>query len=241
VLVPKILPALAVGGLENDSSLKVLLAPMTPLAETGPFVATCKAIDDPADHELLVELRAGNQEAAAQLYERYVHRLRALAERNTGKDLSPRFDSEDVIQSVFRSFFERARNGLYEVPSGGDLWPLLLVIALQKVRAYGSHHRAGRRDVRRELGSDHRDPGPPLVHRARAEEPQSLLKLIAEETLDLLPELHRQVARWRLEGYGHEEIARKAGRSKRTIERVFQECRVLLQQLLQDKPRDEDT
>ena len=137
-----------------------------------------------------------------------------------------------MIQSVFRSFFERARNGLYDVPTGGDLWPLLLVIALQKVRAYGSHHRAGCRDVRRESGSDDRDTVRLASQRMKSEEPQSLLKLIAEETLEQLPELHRQVARWRLEGYDHQEIAKKTGRSKRTIERLFQECREILQQLL---------
>src|SRR5580704_10872173 len=123
---------------------------MTSLPETAAFIATCEAIDDPADHMLLIELRKGSEQAAAQLYERYVHRLKALAAKITGKDLANRFDSEDVIQSVFRSFFERARNGLYDVPTGADLWPLLLVIALQKVRAYGTHHRAARRDVRRE-------------------------------------------------------------------------------------------
>lgn len=213
---------------------------MTPLAETAPFVATCNAIADPADHALLVELRNGNEEAAAQLYNRYARRLRALAEKQTGKDLANRFDSEDVIQSVFRCFFERARNGLYDVPTGGDLWPLLLVIALQKVRAYGSHHRARRRDVRREQDAEEagiRQASPRLT----PDEPQSLLKLIAEETLELLPPLHRQVARWRLEGYDHEEIAVKTGRSKRTIERIFQECRTILQQLLRGTvDRDED-
>jgi RNA polymerase sigma-70 factor (ECF subfamily) len=205
---------------------------MIPLTETTAFVETCEAIDDPADRDLLLELRNGNQTAADQLYKRYVDRLRALAEKNTGKDLSQRFDAEDVIQSVFRSFFERARNGLYDVPDGGDLWPLLLVIALQKVRAYGSYHRAGCRDVRRESGTDDRDSVRLASQKFKAEEPQSLLKLIADETLEQLPELHRQVARWRLEGYDHQEIANMAGRSKRTIERLFQECREILQQLL---------
>jgi RNA polymerase sigma-70 factor, ECF subfamily len=205
---------------------------MIPLTETDPFVATCEAIDDPADRDLLLELRNGNDLAATQLYKRYENRLRALAEKNTGKDLTQRFDSEDVIQSVFRCFFERARNGLYDVPTGGDLWPLLLVIAIQKVRAYGSHHRAGCRDVRRETGTDEQNIVRAATQRFKAEEPQSLLKLIADETLEQLPPLHRQVARWRLEGYDHEEIAQKAGRSKRTIERLFRECREILQQLL---------
>jgi RNA polymerase sigma-70 factor, ECF subfamily len=213
---------------------------MTPLARTTPFIETCEAIDDPSDRSLLVELRNGDELAAAQLYQRYAQRLRALAEKKTGKDLANRFDSEDVIQSVFRSFFERARNGLYDVPTGGDLWPLLLVIALQKVRAYGTHHRAGRRDVRREQGSEDHETVCVASQRIRFEEPQSLLKLIAEETLELLPEFHRQVARWRLEGYDHQEIAKKTGRSKRTIERIFQECRGILQQLLSGSAENDD-
>jgi|SRR5579872_509950 RNA polymerase sigma factor (sigma-70 family) len=205
---------------------------MIALTGTPSFIATCEAIDDPADRDLLTELRNGNETAASRLYKRYVDRLRALAEKNTGKDLAQRFDSEDVIQSVFRCFFERARNGLYDVPTGGDLWPLLLVIALQKVRAYGSYHRAGRRDVRRERGSDDCETVRVASQRLKPDEPQSLLRLIADETLEQLPELHRKVARWRLEGYDHEEIAKMAGRSKRTIERLFQECREILQKLL---------
>jgi RNA polymerase sigma-70 factor (ECF subfamily) len=213
---------------------------MTPLIESAPFVATCEAIDDPADHDLLIELRNGDETAATQLYKRYVDRLKALAEKYTGKDLSHRFDSEDVIQSVFRCFFERARNGLYDVPTSGDLWPLLLVIALQKVRAYGSHHRAGCRDVRREQGCDEHESVRLASQRIKPEEPQSLLRLIAEETLEQLPALHRQVARWRLEGYDHEEIARMTGRAKRTVERIFKECREILQQLLSGQVESDD-
>lgn len=211
-----------------DSSPYDRCVSMTPLSGTAPFIATCDAINDPADRDLLAALRAGDQQAAEQLYNRYARRLKALAEKKTGKDLAHRFDSEDVIQSVFRCFFERARNGLYDVPTGGDLWPLLLVIALQKVRAYGTHHRAGRRDVRREQAGEEDNSVQAASQRLRSEDPQSLLQLIAEETLDRLPEPHRQVSRWRLEGYDHEEIARLAGRSKRTIERIFQECRAIL-------------
>ena len=70
--------------------------------------------------------------------------------------------------------------------------------------------------------------------------PRSLLKLIAEETLEQLPPLHQQVARWRLEGFDHQEIAEKAGRSKRTIERIFQECRQILQEILPETSHELD-
>jgi RNA polymerase sigma-70 factor, ECF subfamily len=204
---------------------------MTPLTGVPLFLAKCESLEDPADHALLTEFRNGNEAAAEQLYQRYSRRLIALAEANTGKDLAHRFDAEDITQSVFRFFFERARNGHYDVPADSDLWPLLLVIALQKVRSYGARHRAGCRDIRREQSG----ACPETIDsglRSKVEEPQSLLRLIAEETLEQLPPLHRQVVRWRLEGFDHQEIAHKAGRSKRTIERVFRECRQILQTLL---------
>lgn len=204
---------------------------MTPPVATIAFDVACDSIAESADHELLQELQNGNNRAATQLYKRYAQRLRALAEKKTGKDLAQRFDSEDVIQSVFRCFFERARSGLYKVPSGGDLWPLLLVIALQKVRSYGTYHRASCRDVRREQSTEDALTLRLPDQRVNPEQPQSLLKLIAEETLDQLPPFHRQVARLRLEGFDHQEIAHQTARSKRTIERVFQESREILQQL----------
>ena len=37
---------------------------------------------------------------------------------------------EEIVQSVFGSFFRRARSGDYDVPVGDELWKLFLVIAL---------------------------------------------------------------------------------------------------------------
>ena len=211
---------------------------MTPSQRTGPFVDTCKALCDPGDHELLTKLREGNETAAEQLYARYARRLIALAKARTGNDLSHRFDAEDVIQSVFRSFFERARKGYYDVPSGGDLWPLLLIIAIQKVRTYATYHTAKCRDIRREIGSECQEMLLSELPQIDSEQPGSLLNLIAEETLGQLPPLHQQVTRWRLEGYDHQEIAQKTGRSKRTIERIFQECRHILEEIFPERSHE---
>ena len=63
--------------------------------------------------------------------------------------MAQRVDPEDIVQSVFRTFFRRATLGQYTVPEGEELWKLLLVIALNKVRATGSYHRAAKRDLRR--------------------------------------------------------------------------------------------
>lgn len=191
---------------------------------------------DPADQELLRELRNGDDRAAAKLYERYARRLLRLTDSHTGPDLATRFDPEDVIQSVFGSFFHQARGGLYEVPDGGDLWPLLVVIALQKIRHYGVRHRAAKRDVRRECRRDKPADEETLLTRLESSDPQPLLSLLAKETVELLPARYRPIVRWRLEGYEHVEIARLTGHSKRTVERMFQECRQILDEMLKENP-----
>ena len=94
----------------------------------------------PSDRSLLRRLRGGSEDAATQLYLKYAKRLRALARATTSAQLARRVDADDIVQSVFRTFFRAASQGLYDVPAGDDLWKLLLVIALNKIRAAGIHH-----------------------------------------------------------------------------------------------------
>src|SRR5436189_5093408 len=119
--------------------------------------AVAAGTDAPSDHSLLRRLRGGSEDAAAQLYRRYAHRLRALARANTSAQLARRVDAEDIVQSVFRIFFAGASQGLYDVPAGDDLWKLLLVIALNKIRAEGVFHQAAKRDIRATADMDPAD------------------------------------------------------------------------------------
>src|SRR3954452_13006529 len=104
--------------------------------------------EGPSDHSLLRRFRRGQEDGPTLLYLRYAERLRALAATQMAQGLAARVDSEDIVQSVFRTFFRRAAEGQYDVPEGEEIWKLLLVIALNKVRSVGAFHRAARRDVR---------------------------------------------------------------------------------------------
>src|SRR4051794_36296671 len=174
----------------------------------------------PSDGSLLARVREGSQAAASALHGRYAQRLLALARARTGDDLAARVDAEDIVQSVFGSFFRGASQGFYDVPSGDEIWGLLLVIALNKIRAKGVHHRAAKRDVRRTVSGSlpERDFDPPATDEAA----DTILRLVIGEILDRLPEGHREVVRLRIEGYGVAEIAERTGRSMRTTERVLQ-------------------
>ena len=102
----------------------------------------------PEEQALINLWRQGDEDAARQIVERYIDRLLVLARRRISQRLASRVDAEDIVQSVFRIFFTAASQGLYDVPAGEDLWKLLLVIALNKIRAEGVFHQAAKRDVR---------------------------------------------------------------------------------------------
>ena len=85
----------------------------------------------PSDRTLLKRFHGGQADAATLLYLRYAARITSFAGTQQGPDLASRFDPDDIVQSIFRTFFRRAAEGHYDVPEGEDLWKLFLVIALQ--------------------------------------------------------------------------------------------------------------
>jgi RNA polymerase sigma-70 factor (ECF subfamily) len=201
-------------------------------------ISASSATDFPAapgkeqsDDALLQQCRRGDQDAATQLYVRYVKRLRALAQAKCSTYLAQRVDADDIVQSVFRTFFRGVRQGYYDVPEGEDLWKLLLVIALNKIRAKGAYHQAAKRDVRL---TETIDCSNPSVAECLGEDAfhQTFLKMVVEEALDQLDPRQREMVELRMQGHDIAEIAHMTGRSKRTVERNLQEVRRKLQGLL---------
>src|SRR5262245_24535885 len=59
-------------------------------------------------------LRAGEDDAAREVFERFARRLVLLARARFDKQLAHRVDPEDVVQSAFKSFFIRQREGNFQ-------------------------------------------------------------------------------------------------------------------------------
>ncbi len=185
----------------------------------------------PNDRLLLERFRKGEQDAATQLYLRYAGRLQSLASAQTSPQLANRFDPEDVVQSVFRTFFRRVSSGLYDVPPGEELWSLLLVLALNKIRTMSKYHRAQKRDVRKTIGAEQLgDAGEPS--QTGDETSLQILRFVIDDLLDNLPETNRSIVELRIQGHKADEIVRMTERSKRTVERVLQEFRLKLSQMI---------
>lgn len=139
---------------------------------------------------------------------------------------------EDIVQSVFGSFFRRVRQGYYDIPDQDELWKLLLVIALHKVRGKATYHHAAKRNAHRTIG------GVEARRRLEGEANSGAsafahLELVFEEILERLPPESRGMVTLRIEGCEVAEVARLTGRSRRSVERILQETRSTLSDLLQ--------
>lgn len=184
-----------------------------------------------SDHDLLEAFRSGQMDASTRLYMKYADRLIGMTARKSSSELAAKVDPEDIVQSVFRTFFRRVEKGQYDVPEGEDIWKLLLVITLNKIRAVVAFNRAAKRDMRRTRSDA-------MVEEAvaKADDKDEIalatLRIVIDELLSDQLEVNQKIIRQRIEGYDILEIAQNVNRSKRTVERVLQEFRARLSQLI---------
>lgn len=173
------------------------------------------------DRSLLQRYRRGDDDAATELYQRYAERLQRLATSETSDQLRSQVDPDDLVQSVFRTFFRRASAGYYDVPEGDEIWGLFLVIALNKIRYRGRYHTRKKRDVRLTQSLP-----PQSTQQIESDNvPFAALQLTISELLTSIPKLHQQMVEMRIQGHELQEIAETTSRSSRTVERVLKQFR----------------
>jgi RNA polymerase sigma factor (sigma-70 family) len=100
--------------------------------------------------ELIRRVRAGDQDAAAELVQRYEPAIRrAVRFRLTDARLGRVLDSMDICQSVFASFFVRTAAGQFDIDQPEQLMKLLVAIARNKLAKQVQCQQRHRRDYRR--------------------------------------------------------------------------------------------
>jgi RNA polymerase sigma factor (sigma-70 family) len=179
-------------------------------------------LDDASIH-LVARWRQGDQQAAQELFERYVSRLIALAQSRLSSKLAGRIDAEDVVQSAYRSFFAAARDGRFQIQRGGELWRLLVATTLHKLHDQIKRHRAQKRNVQREQSLEDSLLGieADLTQQPSPVEAVALVDEVQEVMRGLEP-LHRRVLELRLEGYNLDEIGASIDRCPQTVRRILE-------------------
>ena len=172
---------------------------------------------------LMSQLRKGDQDAATVVDRRFRDRLIALARSRLDARILRREDPEDVVQSVYRSFFRRHAAGGYDLTTWDELWSLLTVITVSKSINRAEHHLAQRRTVSGEVDGGAGDDVPDRLEQLVDREPTPLEAAILEETVEgLLRELkpqYRPIVELSLQGYTTEEIASRTDRGETTVRR----------------------
>jgi DNA-directed RNA polymerase specialized sigma24 family protein len=183
------------------------------------------------------QVNLGDDAAATKLWQRYFHRLVGLARMTLRGAPRGVADEEDVVLSVFDSFFRGAEQGRFpDLCDRDGLWRLLVVFTARKA----AHLRRDQCRLKRgggavldqaalagEADSEQADfawavsqePTPAFAAQV-AEECERLLGRLTDSTL-------RSVAVAKMEGFTNEEIAGRLNCCVSTVERRLQVIRRL--------------
>jgi RNA polymerase sigma-70 factor (ECF subfamily) len=181
------------------------------------------------DEELIKKCRSGDQEAARLLFELYAERLMTLAKWRVGARLTSRVDPEDILQSVFGTFFRRLREGHFQFQDQDDLLRLLVRITLHKTLKQISYQTAAKRDPHQEVGQEVESNEGLGQVLAREEPPDVAIAFMDqwEAIMRRLGSQERQILEMRMQGFTNEEIAKKLGIYDRKIRRLVEHVRAL--------------
>lgn len=185
---------------------------------------------------LIDQLKEGNEQATAKIWARYQKRLVNLARRKLRNATKRVSDEDDVAQSAFYAFFERARDGKFaSLFNRDELWHILATITARKAVDTIKHSfrkKRGNGELRGHSvfmqldptgakgGFDQFEGTEPSAEMAAevAEACQQLVAALGSEELEA-------IAMWKQAGYSNEEIASKLDRDVRTVERKLNKIR----------------
>jgi RNA polymerase sigma-70 factor (ECF subfamily) len=181
----------------------------------------------PREDVLVSRWRSGDQEAARQIFERYVSQLLGLASRRISQRLASRVDPEDIVQSVFRTFFHRAREGQFQIDDPDDLCKLLARITVHKTLRQIAFHKRAKRNACQETGQGDDDADHMISLLASEPTPEDTVALYdqMDHFLGQLGSEDRLILQMRMEGYTNVEIAEKLNITDRKIRRLLERIR----------------
>jgi RNA polymerase sigma-70 factor (ECF subfamily) len=180
-------------------------------------------------HEFLTRLQARDGEAARELFRRFTGQLITLARRRLEGPLRHKVDSEDVVQSTYKSFFRLYDEGDLDFANWNSLWGLLTLITLRKCADRVAYHRAKRRDAARELkaapGSEGGGPLADALGREPTPDEAAALTETVERLLASLDADERLIVELSLQGHSTREVSEQLDVPERTVRRVRERVR----------------
>jgi RNA polymerase sigma-70 factor (ECF subfamily) len=169
--------------------------------------------------ELLERLRDGDEAAAGRFVAEYEPYLKQIVRRNLPDRLRTKFDSSDVVQSVWVQFLPGLRKGVWSVEDRACLQALLSTMVRRRLVSRYRRHRAGieREDHSvQDLAALPQSRVPPPSETARAGE-------LWERMLAACPTEHHAILRLRRQGLTLQEIANRLGLHEGSVRRILRQ------------------
>lgn len=180
-------------------------------------------------HEFIEELGTGDERAAQKVLNRFTHRLLALARNHLDGRLQQKVDAEDVLQSVYQSFFRRQKEGEFDFEDWDDLWGLLVTITVRKCCRQARHFTTDKRDLQREQSVASNEDSETvewlLISREPTPEQSAQLTELIDQIMHPLDKQGQTIVMMRLQGYAEREISEEIKRSERTVRRTISRVR----------------
>lgn len=181
--------------------------------------------NDDAVTRWIENLKAGDEEAARSLWERYFRRLVGLASQKLGRTRKPISADEDIALSAFKSLCLGAEQGRFpELKDRDNLWPLLVVLTSRKAGDLVRNENRLKRGGGKQLfcGDQASDEIERVFSASPSPAEAAEMSESCERLLGLLDEEARRVALDKLAGYTNSEIASKYSLALRSVERKLQ-------------------
>lgn len=181
-------------------------------------------------------IKEGDSLAANQIWKHYFDRLvKSVRQRLIGQNRAVS-DEEDIVLSVFDSFYAAAENGRFpDLTDRDDLWRLLLRMSARKVIDKRRHDQRQRRGGQVRVHSLAGDDETLIEVIGDAPSPEMVL-MMQESVEQFFSHFGvgqlRDLAVAKLEGHSNAELAQRFGCSERTIERRLHLIREKSQQEL---------
>ena len=190
---------------------------------------------------MLSRLKSGDESAASEILQRYESQVRLVVRRFLPRVLRSRFDSQDIMQSVWRSFFQKVREEqstnpdtntaavekpVQEFQDSAQLFAFLSRMARNKVIDQYRRETSQKSDVHRQrtmYGESGEDLDPPAPDESPAEAAEAADEY--SHWRSLVPEDRQELIDMKADGLSTREIGVKLGISERTVQRVLEDLR----------------
>jgi RNA polymerase sigma factor (sigma-70 family) len=175
--------------------------------------------DDPLD-SLLVKLNSGDAAAAEQLFVAYEPYLRMVVRRRLSASLRAKFDSMDIVQSVWANMLDGLRQARWTFKDRDQLRAFLVKLTRHR---FIDRLRQHRRALEREVAMTPQDiESLPATRDGRVSEAFYADELW-RQMLGVCPPAHYEVLHLKRQGASIVEIAERTGLHEGSVRRILYE------------------